>query len=517
MKGSSAKRERRLNEGNVTRLKSATVRSGGVEQAAVPDVAPARPRRHGFGLSIKLILLTIAFVMVSEVAAFVPSISSYRVRYLEERLATARAASVLLGSAAWSDVPRPLQDELLVSVGATAIVLRTGDATRLLAALEMPPTVDEVADLRRTDLLGSAAAAFSTLLAWQPRTIRVLGPERDGESLELVISDRPLRAAMMSFAASILIVSAVISILTALFIYVSLQRILIRPMRRMAQAMVRYSEDPEDKSRIIEPSGRSDEIGIAEDKLAAMQIHLTETLAQKRHLADLGLAVSKVNHDLRNLLASAQLFSDRIAALPDPAVQRFAPKLILTLGRAIDYCQTTLAYGRAREREPLRRLVALTRIAHDVAEVLGLDQHSIISFESRIEPGFEVDADPDQLFRAILNLCRNAVQAMTAETDPAVVRRLSIEARRAGSVVMIRIRDTGPGVSPKAREHLFQAFQGGVRPGGTGLGLAIAAEIVRAHGGTISLVEHDGPGAVFEITVPDRPIAFDLAARARVG
>jgi len=506
-----------LNDAKVTDLNAGPLQSGIVAQASVPDVVPARPRRHAFGLSIKLILLTIVFVMVSEVAAFVPSVSSYRVRFLEEKLATAQAAAVLLGSAAWENVPRSVQDELLASVGATAIVLRTGKASRLLAAVEMPPTVDEVADLREVTLWRSAEAAFSTLTAWTPRTLRVIGPDRDGKSLELVISDRPLRAAMIRFAGNILLLSAVISILTAMLIYVSLQRLLIRPMRRLAQAMVRYSEDPEDKSRIIEPSGRSDEIGIAEDKLAAMQNHLTESLAQKRHLADLGLAVSKVNHDLRNLLASAQLFSDRIAALPDPAVQRFAPKLIATLDRAIDYCQTTLAYGRAREREPQRRLINLARICHDVADVLGLDQHASITFDNRIEPGFEIDADPDQLFRVLLNLCRNAVQAMDGEADPAIVRRLSIEGRREGSVVILRICDTGPGVAAKARQHLFQAFQGGVRPGGAGLGLAIAAEIVRAHGGTISLVDQSKPGAVFEITLPDRPIAFDLAARARVG
>lgn len=506
-----------MNDAKVTDLNAGPLQSGVATQASVPDVAPARPRRHAFGLSIKLILLTAVFVMVSEVAAFVPSVSSYRVRFLEEKLATAQAAAVLLGSSAWENVPRAIQDELLASVGATAIVLRTGNASRLLAAVEMPPTVDEVMDLRNTSMLQSAAGAFSTLTAWTPRTLRVIGPDRDGKSLELVISDRPLRAAMIRFAGNILLLSAVISILTAMLIYVSLQRLLIRPMRRLAQAMVRYSEDPEDKSRIIEPSGRSDEIGIAEDKLAAMQSHLTESLAQKRHLADLGLAVSKVNHDLRNLLASAQLFSDRIAALPDPAVQRFAPKLIVTLGRAIEYCQTTLAYGRAREREPQRRLVDLSQICHEVAGVLGLDHNSTVNFESRLDPGFEVDADPDQLFRVLLNLCRNAVQAMDGEQEAALVRRLSIEAHREGSVVVIRVCDTGPGVSAKARQHLFQAFQGGVRPGGTGLGLAIAAEIVRAHGGTIALVDHHAPGAAFEISVPDRPIAFDLAARARVG
>lgn len=477
--------------------------------------ATAARRRRTPSLSVKLMILTVVFVMVTGIAGFVPTIAAFRLRFLEDRMATAQAASILLDSAAWSDVPRSVQDELLETVGATAIVLRTGPATRLLAAVEMPPTVDETVDLRQPLALSSIGAAFATLAASDPHTLRVIGPARDGQSLELVISDRPLRTAMLHFGGTILVMSALISIIAAIPIYISLQRLFVRPMRRLSQAMVHFSEDPEDRSRIIVPSGRADEIGVAETELAAMQRQLSETLLQKTHLADLGLAVSKVNHDLRNLLASAQLFSDRIASLPDPTVQRFAPKLIATLGRAIDYCQTTLAYGRAREREPSRRLVALYRVARDVVDVLGLDNHATIRCEIRIESAFEIDADPDQLFRVLLNLCRNAVQAMDGETDPAIVRRLLMEADRRGTVVTVRVADTGPGVPERAKANLFQAFQGGVRPGGTGLGLAIAAEIVRAHGGSITLVETEGPGAVFEIAIPDRPVAFDRARRAQ--
>jgi len=481
-----------------------------------PSAASAAARRRRTpSLSVKLMILTVVFVMVTGIAGFVPTIAAFRLRFLEDRVATAQAASILLDSAAWSDVPRSVQDELLATVGATAIVLRTGPATRLLAAVEMPPTVDETVDLRQPLALSSIGAAFATLAASDPHTLRVIGPARDGNSLELVISDRPLRTAMLHFGGTILVMSALISIIAAIPIYISLQRLFVRPMRRLSQAMVHFSEDPEDRSRIIVPSGRADEIGVAETELAAMQRQLSETLLQKTHLADLGLAVSKVNHDLRNLLASAQLFSDRIASLPDPTVQRFAPKLIATLGRAIDYCQTTLAYGRAREREPSRRLVALHRVARDVVDVLGLDNHATIRCEIRIESSFEIDADPDQLFRVLLNLCRNAVQAMDGESDPAIVRRLLMEADRRGTVVAVRVCDTGPGVPERAKANLFQAFQGGVRPGGTGLGLAIAAEIVRAHGGSITLVETEGPGAVFEIAIPDRPVAFDRARRAQ--
>ena len=78
----------------------------------------------------------------------------------------------------------------------------------------------------------------------------------------------------------------------------------------------------------------------------------------------------------------------------------------------------------------------------------------------------------------------------------------------------IEVRDTGPGVPEKALAHLFQPFQGSARPGGTGLGLTISAELVRAHGGDIEYIAARGPGSVFQITIPDRPLEFTKANRA---
>jgi signal transduction histidine kinase len=274
-------------------------------------------------------------------------------------------------------------------------------------------------------------------------------------------------------------------------------------MLRMSQSMIEFSSAPEDSSRIIRPSGRRDELGAAEGRRAEMQTELRATLQQQRHLADLGLAGSKINHDLRNMLASAQLISDRLGSLPDPTVQRFAPKLIGALDRAIAYCQSTLAYGRAGEKAPARRLIVLSRLVDDVADGLGLIGNPSIAWENRVPADLEIDADPDQLFRVLVNLGRNAIQAMVGDDDPSIVRRLTIGASRAGNAATITVEDTGPGVPEKARAHLFRAFQGGARPGGTGLGLAIAAELVRAHGGTIALIEKPGPGASFEIVIPD--------------
>jgi signal transduction histidine kinase len=467
------------------------------------DPAASREGRGGASLSWKLLLLTVLFVMLSEVLIYVPSIANFRLSWLADRLTMADTASVVIVSSS-AEASRQVQNDLLAAVGATAIAIRNGSTSRLIATVEMPPEVDIVADLRMMDPVRDAVDAFATLTAGGQRMLRVIGMARSGAVIEIVLDDRALRAAMLRYSVNILWLSALISVITGGLLYFAMNRLLVRPMRQLSQNMVAFSNAPENPARIIVPSGRADEIGVAEEQLAAMQRDLQATLSEQRHLADLGLAVSKINHDLRNMLASAQLFSDRLGSLPDPTVQRFAPKLIAALDRAITYTQSTLVYGRAREAAPERRLVALARLIDDVADALGLVGHATVAFENRVPAGLEIDADPEQLFRVLVNLCRNAVQALDGDQSPAVVRRLSVGGRRDGMTVSITVSDTGPGVPDRARAHLFQAFQGGARPGGTGLGLAIAAEIVRAHGGALALVDTPGPGATFEITLPDR-------------
>jgi signal transduction histidine kinase len=359
------------------------------------------------------------------------------------------------------------------------------------------------------------ASAFDTLLFGNDRAIRAIGPYRGEGQIDVVFSEAGLRSAMLAYSKNILLLSLVISCLSAALVYLSLRRLFVRPMQRLGDAISHWAEAPEDPTRIIQSSGRADEFGRAEEQIREMQRHVQEVLGQQRRLADLGLAVSKINHDLRNLLASAQLLSDRLASIQDPAVQRFAPKLIGALDRAIAYAESVLAYGKAQEPPPARRLVQLQRVVADVAEVIGLTGHPGIEWSNAVPAELEVDADAEQLFRVLMNLLRNAVQALE-QGDAACVKRLSVHAERSGGVVRILVRDTGPGVPAKAREALFKPFQGSVRRGGTGLGLAIAAELVRAHGGSIALGE-DGPGAVFAIEIPDRPVPFPDLRRSRTG
>ena len=247
-----------------------------------------------------------------------------------------------------------------------------------------------------------------------------------------------------------------------------------------------------------------------------MQRDLVSMLHQKSRLAALGLAVSKINHDLRNLLASSQLLSDQLASVPDPRVQRFAPKLMRSLERAIAFCQSTLSYGRAQEAAPDRRMILVEPVVAEVRESAGLASDASIGWINAIERGLTIDADPDQLFRVLLNLVRNAAQALESRPrSDAATKQIRITGRREGAVAIIEVSDTGPGVPRTGpRRICSRRSRPPAAPGGTGLGLAIAAELVRAHGGDIQLVEGT-IGATFRIAIPDRPVELQSVRNER--
>jgi signal transduction histidine kinase len=479
------------------------------------SVIPAPPARGlRVGLSGKLLLLTVLFVMVAEILIYVPSVANFRLNWLNDRLAAAHTAALVLNAAPSGMVPESLATQILKSIGARTVAIKMGNERRLLAAANVPSRIAQDIDMRNVNWWRAIMNAFDTLFFCQPDDVmRVVGPApmAHGEFLEIVLDETPLRDAMLTFSVNILLLSLVISGITATLVYLALLMMLVRPMRRITDNMIAFRADPENPARIITRSGRPDEVGQAEEELAAMQRELASMLHQQSRLAALGLAVSKINHDLRNLLASAQLFSDQLAHVPDPKVQRFAPKLMRTLERAIAFCQSTLSYGAAKEPPPERKRVEVEPLIEEVHEALGLSFDMPIRWIVSVERGLTVEADHDQLFRVLVNVARNAVQALETrgQRDPAR-DQIRITGRREDSVVVLEVSDTGPGVPEKARAHMFQPFQGSARSGGTGLGLAIAAELVRAHGGEITLVPGT-IGATFRIAIPDG--AVDLNSR----
>lgn len=468
------------------------------------------------GLSGRLLVLTILFVLLAEVLIFVPSVANFRLSWLQNRLDTAGAASVVIASADPSVLARNVQNDLLAATGAHTIALKDKSASRMLAMAEMPPNVDMSFDLRGATALGAIRDALEALFFGGDRILRVRGQLGGSDRvIELVMDDRALRNAMLIYSRNVALLSLLISLITAALVFSAINRMMIRPIRRMTRSMLAFAAAPDERGNIIVPDARDDELGVAERQLSSMQGEINQALAQRRHLADLGLAVSKINHDMRNILSAAQLMSDRLANARDPLVQSVAPKLMRTLDRAVEYTSAVLAYGGAREAPPARRRIRLKTIVDDVFGLNVPPDTVDLDFVNAVMDDHEVDADPDQIFRVLNNLVRNAVQAMVADRDAALVRRMTVSAQRTGTIVKVSVEDTGPGLPPKARENLFAAFRGSARAGGTGLGLAIAHEIVRAHGGDIRLDGSESGRTVFTFTIPDQPISLDMARTAR--
>jgi len=466
--------------------------------------ATRQPARSSLfrGMSGKLLVLTALFVMVGEVLIFVPSIANFRINWLRERLAAAQIASLVVEATPDNMVSDELAAELLANARAKTIALKRGRTRELMLRSNEKITIDEHFDLRSETWPKWILDAFKVLVVGDGRTIHITDQARfkGGDFIDIVIDETPLRAAMFDFSVNILRLSIIISLITAALVFVTLHAVLVRPMRRLTGNMVRYGDDPEDRSLIIKPSRRRDEIGIAEFELAQMQQDLANTLQQKNHLAALGLAVSKVSHDLRNMLASTQLLSDRLGIVDDPTVKRLAPKLLATLDRAIQFCEQTLRFGKVEEASPRRSRFRLRALAEETLETIVQPDGTGLRWRVAIAPDLEIDADRGQLFRVLLNLCRNAAQALAGTAEPGSVE---IRAWRDAGATVIEVHDNGPGLPARAREHLFEPFRGSARAGSTGLGLAIAAELVRAHHGEIALVDSER-GACFRIIIPDR-------------
>jgi len=480
-------------------------------------------------LSARLLILTVFFVMVSEVLIFVPSVARYRMTYFENRLAAGYLATLAFEASPDGRLDQGLIDELLARVGAQGVVLRRADGTMLSLDRLQPPRPDFTIDLTHPDIVLAIRGSFRTLFGAGDRVLRVLGPVsplptpgtpalaggRPGalplggeggvaDTAEVLLEERPLRQELWNFGIRILELSLVISLVTAALVYLSLQWLLVRPMRRITASMVEFRDDPEATSRVVAASRRSDEIGVTERELAILQKTVRQALAQRARLAALGTAVTKINHDLRNILATARLVTDGLTASAAPEVRRVAPRLIDAIDRAIALCTSTLDFSRegAPPLAPSRLLLAA--LIDEIGPELAVSQDDL-AIECAIPPDLAVSADRDQLYRVFLNLARNAVEAGA--------HRLRFSAAREGGTIAVEIADDGHGLPPKARENLFRPFFGSARPGGSGLGLAIARELARAHGGELSLVSSTGAGTVFRLTLP-APAARELS-RAR--
>ena len=461
-------------------------------------------------LSGRFLVLTAAFVMLAEVLIFVPSVARFREDYLLSRLERAQIASLAV-LATEEMLSEELEAELLATADVFNVVLRRDDLRQLVLSSPIPEPIHATYDLREPDPLVLIRDALMTLIDGEDRIIRVIGdPVREaGLLIEVTMDSAPLRAEMIDYGLRILALSAIISIFTAFLLFLAVRRVLVTPIRRVIDHMARYAAAPEDARTLITPGAAVRELREAEEALAAMQTEITGALRQRERLAQLGEAVAKVSHDLRNILTTAQLFADRLERSQDPAIQRAAPKLLGAIERAVNLCEGTLAFGRAEEPPPRLERFPLAPVVADIMEGERLAEGAgAVAFRQDVPPGFVLRADREQIARVLLNLVRNARQALGAAREGG---EITVGAAEDDDAWTLLVSDTGPGLPKAARENLFTAFRGGVRKGGSGLGLAIAAELVRGHGGRLELRETGPDGTRFAVRIPKSDVLRAVA------
>ncbi len=455
-------------------------------------------------LSTKLLFLTIIFVFVAEFVVLVPSIAKQRRDWFTMRFEEAYLASLALESPREGAADEMLVRQLFSTANILGVTIHSDDMRMLILAPEInphgAPNMLRV-DLTRENSLNMVTNAWGTYFSRGDHLIQATGrPEfSTGQTVDIIVSQKALREDLYAYARNIFFLSLIISTLTAGLVYWSLNRMIVRPVKRLTANITAFDADPENAFGILQPSGRKDEIGAAEESLAAMEKSVRDLLGERRRLAALGAGISKISHDLRNILASAQLMSDRLAKSEDPSVRKLSPRLISALDRAIALSRDTLTFGRMESRLLSKAPFSLHEL---VDEVLDDTAAMGVTALNQAPDSLTIAADRTQLYRALFNLVRNAVEAMMELETNETLGSVTIDAHVEDGAVAIIIADSGPGLPDHAKADLFEPFKGSQKPGGSGLGVAIAAEIARAHGGSLILEKSDASGATFRITLP---------------
>ncbi len=475
-----------------------------------PPARPAGPfqRVRAFidSLAGRLLALTVLAVIAGEVFVFAPALAGFHESWLRERVSLAQIAALALEVTPEYEIADSLEYELLTNAGVQRVAMqRDGERVLLLEREPLRPATHVVVyDYTQATGFQRFRWSVETLFAPPGRALRVLSRPRfeSGEFIEIVLDEAPLKRAMERFAQSFARISTLILMAAGALIYVALTAAFVRPMLDLTLAIERFRDKPEDVSIAFPRSQRTDEIGRAQRAAADMAEQVRNALRQNERLAALGAAVARIGHDLRNMLSTAQLVADRLAQSEDPAVRQLAPRLERTIDRAAGLAASTLKYGRADEAPPVLARV----IVADAAEEAAAD--ALIGFggteyKHDIEKGLACIADSDHLHRILVNLIRNAGQAMKEHTRRDKDRSVLIRGMRMEGRCEIEVIDHGPGVRENLRGRLFEPFVSAApEAGGTGLGLAIARELTRAMGGELELTRTGAEGSTFKITLP---------------
>lgn len=456
--------------------------------------APSARRAWYHRLSFRILVCVTAAVLIVEALIFVPSASNFRTEWMLDRVQAARVAALALEAAPSRMVSKELADDLLMRAEVLSVAELSRDMREQLLASELPVGVStSVVNIYEMEGLRAFSDTLDTLFASSNRLLIIRDSgSAPGRVIEVVVPEAPLQMELREYGLNILGLSLIISVAVGALLYLMLVLLVVRPMRRVTAAVVRIGDDPSSWTRRLQPTTRRDEIGEAQNALADMEAAVSDSIRQQERLAQLGEAVAKINHDLRNSLATAQLVSDGLSRSEDPRVAKTLPRLERALERAIGLASDTLKYGRSSV--PEAQAVSMSvKDTVDLAAEEALSSFSEVRFENTIDPSLAIKADPDHIHRICANLMRNAAEAMAQGG--------TVTAKWTGSA--LEISDTGPGLPDQAKENLFKPFAGSTRRDGTGLGLALSRDLARSMGGELVLRSTGETGTCFAIELPE--------------
>lgn len=239
-------------------------------------------------------------------------------------------------------------------------------------------------------------------------------------------------------------------------------------------------------------------VGVAVENARLYQ----ENVRQER-LAVIGEATANMGHCVKNILTGLRGGSEFITMAIEKKELRYLEKGWPILSRSIDRIDTLVMnmLSLSKERQPERMPVNINTLVNEVVDTLReRAQRYKVLFEVHDAQEGVMHVDAQQIYRVILNLLNNAIEA-SVSTGGVV----SITCANDSDGFRIRIADSGCGIPPELMPRLFQAFSSSKGASGTGLGLACSLKIAREHGGTIEVESKPGKGSVFTVVLPHMP------------
>ncbi len=475
-----------------------------LEGVGVAVDLPATPRTSFFsGLRGRLLILTAAFVLFAVLMIYPVLAGTYRNNWLEQRGQAAQIAALAVGANPDGRVSDELSQELLTGAQVVSVAALGEDTRELIVAPSIRITGDLVTvDLRQEQGLAAIVGAFGNMFAPDGRFLRILltpsmTPDKE---MEVIVPEQGLKAGLLNFSRTLLLISLIVSVVAGGLVYFAIYRLVVKPMQGLTRSIVDFAQAPEG-ANIAPIPGESDEMKRAHSALQSMQRTVSASFRQRKRLADLGEAVAKINHDLRNSLAAAQIVSEGLTESEDPRVKRAAPRLERAIERAIGLAESTLRYGRAEPPEPKLQKVALAPVIEEAATE-GLAGRPGVAWSLEAPRDIKAVADPEHVHRIIANLVRNAARAIADQPGRKQPGCIKARVRSDNACVRIEVSDNGPGLPASMANRLFRPFAGSGSRDGSGLGLAIARELARGMKGELELTSTSGDGAVFTLRVP---------------